>query len=276
MMHRFRAVAVAAILAAGGLASAAPGEAIFDVSKFPSASTPVDFTTGPATLSPAGQDFRQNIHLTMNGDTGCGILTYTTLSQGLWAHWFDGNTFTPGVNITIPGASKTSVIGDRVVHAFINAGCDPSDALEARDGDALIFLTAVDADGDGAGPDGANRALYQVYFDRTWAYEPMLNSGFQTVATPVSAVRDGAEENVICHGIVTDGVIGEARWLNYQYRMSYGDATSGLAVFWLQGENIDADAAVEDLAVRCALYDLNQAGPTRGRRRTRRGSRRGS
>ncbi|NUN48488.1 MAG: hypothetical protein HUU15_06630 [Candidatus Brocadiae bacterium] len=257
---RFSKFILPAILAVAGPALAAPGD-IFDPSRFPGKSETVDFSEKVTTLSPAGKDFRQNLHCTFNGSTGRAIVSYTTLTEGLWVHYFNGTTFTAGVNIVIPDGKKSSVIGDRVVHAFINSGCNASDALENRDGDALIFLTAVDNDSDDGGPDGENRALYQVYFDKSYYGTPSLDYGFTRIATRVSLERDGFDENVICHGIATDGLIGEARWLNYQYRYSYGDVTTGLALFWLQGENIDGDEAVEDLAARYVMYDFNQAGP---------------
>lgn len=221
----------------------------------------IGFLPFKGAISPSGEDYRQNLHLTHNGTRDTAILTYTTLSGGLYAHYFDGWTFTPPVNIVPPEGSKTSVIGDRVCHAFLNTKLIPNPAANARCGDAIIFFTAMDADGDGASPaDGENRVLYCAYFDATYAADPSHNYGFQTVATRVSD-RDGEEENVICHGIVSDGLIGEARWLNYQYSYKFGDEISGLAVFWTQAENVDGDAEVEDLATCSAFFDLGQAGP---------------
>ncbi|MCE9581302.1 MAG: hypothetical protein K8T20_02175 [Planctomycetes bacterium] len=118
----------------------------------------------------------------------------------------------------------------------------------------------MDYDGDGsASADGYNRVLFSSYFDVTRAADPTKNFGFQAVGTRISTL-DGLNENVICHGIVTDGLIGEARWLDYQYSYKYGDATTGLSVFWCQAENVGGDPAVQDLATRCAFFDLAQAG----------------
>jgi hypothetical protein len=260
-----RLLAGIAVLAAFGSAAIFLAAAPWDPSREPGvkAARGVDIGFYPMTsaLSPEGQDYRQNLQVTYNGSCGAAIVTYTTLTGGLWAHYFDGKCFSPAVNIVPPDGSPTSVIGDRVCHAFINTKDNPSYLAAARYGDAVILFTAVDTDDDGAASaDGQNRALYCAYFDCTYSTNAAHNYGFQTVATRISG-RDGYDENVICHGIVSDGLIGEARWLNYQYRYKYGDQTTGLAAFWTQAENTDGDATVEDLATYGMFFNLAQSGP---------------
>ncbi|MEK7467199.1 MAG: hypothetical protein AAB074_07295 [Planctomycetota bacterium] len=261
-MRRF--VAVSSLLIALVLASislqGAPRAPLGKVDLKSAGGVPIAFMAASGALSPAGQDYRQNLHVTWNGNRDSAIITYTTLTGGLWAHHFNGTAYTPGVNIVPADGSTASVIGDRVVTAFINTTDHPNDYAKKRDGDALILFTAVDNDNDGAAAaDGKNRALYVAYFDTTYKTWPALEYGFQTTGARISD-RDGEEENVICHGVVTDGLIGEARWLNYQYSYKYGDATSGLAMFWSQGENLDGDADIEDMATYAAFFDLGQPG----------------
>ncbi|NUN49398.1 MAG: hypothetical protein HUU15_11280 [Candidatus Brocadiae bacterium] len=196
------------------------------------------------------------LKVTFNGDRGSAIVTYTTLaaSTGLYAHYYDGDVFTPPVALRAIDTTYVSLAPRQVVHAFLNTKNHDDDDARDRNGDALIAWAAEDVDQDGAPTaDGVNRALFVTYFDESDADEIDRRFGFQEFATRVDA-QDEAGENVGTFGIATDGLCGAARW-GAVSAYQYGDETTAIELFWTQNENNDGVPGIDDIALYSVRFD---------------------
>ena len=219
-------------------------------------------------MSPSGEDVK-NIRCTINGGRGTAMLTYKTDPAGssapvhIYAHYFDGTRWTPPVVLASADATPAAfALEPPIVHAFINTADHASELARDRDGDAVIFWYADDADGDGAGTaDSVNAGLFATYFDATFKDDPSRSYGFQTMAVRVDS-EDAAAEDLIEHGIVTDGLCGDSTFASRNSIYQYGDSTTGLVAAWLQAvDNEPGLAGAEDVVLFYAAYDLAQTGP---------------
>ncbi|MCC6740073.1 MAG: hypothetical protein IT452_13585 [Planctomycetia bacterium] len=199
-----------------------------------------------------------------NGDRGTRIVTYQ-IENATYAHYYDGESWTPGVALRHPDASPSAPVYKPCIVAFVNTADDDREAARSRDGDAVIFWQADDVDKDGPGPDGVNRCLFVSTFDATFASDPAANYGFDVnPATPgvFDARRlnipDRAGEHVSAVGLVTDGLCGEARWSALDGAYRFGDATTGLVAFWHQLE--EKSPGILDGVTEIAAFDLAAPG----------------
>lgn len=216
-------------------------------------------------FSPSGIDINPgSLTVTTNGDRGTAMATYsgTGVSGGgtfLYAQHFDGETWTPPVQLEaldvsfLPGSGFAAAA---TVHAFLNTSGHDSDLARDRDGDCLIAWRWDDLV---SASDDVNQALFVTYFDVTLRDSVADRHGFQEIAARID-VQDELDEDVIEFGVLSDGVRGEARWIDGARSYSYGDDTTRIAVFFRQAENNDGDPAVEDRALYVVEFPLTQAG----------------
>jgi len=215
-------------------------------------------------MSNSGEDYNNDILCTANGDRGTMMLTYTT-DQGLYAHYYDGSTWTPPVALRAADADTSGVSGDRVVHAFINTDGHTDPSAEARSGDCLIFWVADDFDNDPTTtPDETNECVWMTYFDVTKVADSTLNYGFDhdPSSTPgifyadrVNGTYDDSGEDIGAIGLVTNGLCGEARWYDGFADYSYGNETTNIYVFWHQID--EKSPGVFDQTTAFSLIDLD-------------------
>ncbi|MCC6737954.1 MAG: hypothetical protein IT452_02825 [Planctomycetia bacterium] len=262
------AVAAAAVIASSGCRKIVRktiyvrDAGIFTTDDFPGASVQDgNVADDKRAMSPSNQSF-QNMKITFNGDRGTALVTYLTFSVGVptvYCHHFDGETWTPPVVLEADdvalGASPAPIDVNRVCHAFINTADAPTQELQDRDGDAIIFWSAPDVDSDGAGPDGVNQCLFATYFDASRHDEPSGRYGFQEKGVRLNMDDEGLED-VSTFAVLSDGMCGEARWTQTANRYTYGDSTTGIAVVWAQRENNDLVAGVDDSALHMVWFDL--------------------
>lgn len=244
------------------------GSDIFTTDSFPGA--PVqdgNVSDDKRAFSNADSDFNFNLRVTMNGDRGTAMATYEIDEGGtqnqIFAHYFDGSTWTPPVQLSALDVDLSSASGTDVgatVHAFINTSEHVSEDAQERDGDCLIFWRRDDV--TDTATESPNSVLFVTYFDVSNKDVPSARYGFQQFATRVSS-QDEAAEDVTDFGIVTDGLCGEARFGQGDPTYSYGDQTTSIEVFWRQLENnsvVVDDGSVEDSAPYTARFDLATAG----------------
>ncbi|MCE9584986.1 MAG: hypothetical protein K8T20_21045 [Planctomycetes bacterium] len=223
---------------------------------------------GKAMSPPTGTTFiggpTNNVFVTMNGDRGTAIVVYVVQdflsggslgANGLYVHYYDGERFTPPVALRTTDSSDVQpTIIPRV--AFLNTSNHPVEAARERDGDAVIFWGAIDVDGDFAGPDGVNDALFSTYFDVTHKDNAGRQYGFQQYGSRVNTLTDGAGEDVETVAIVTDGLCGEARFENSAESYSYGDDTTDIWVAWNVLEEADGIGTPDDRTLYAARLDI--------------------
>jgi hypothetical protein len=205
-------------------------------------------------MSISGEDFAGGLNFVHNGGRCQGIATYRVSSGQLYAHYWDGEEWTPPVALKAADAVAGTASTDVGV-AFLNAQENSDDDASQRDGDALIFWRVNDVDDDGAGAaDGVNSILYVTYFDVSASASAGSNFGFQEFATRVSS-QDEAGEDVTAVAIVSDGLCGEARWSDAGSRYRWGDGATSVVVVWRQAENNDGAPGAEDNALYAVRFD---------------------
>lgn len=216
-----------------------------------------DVASDGLALSPPFEEFRDRMRVTWNGDRGTAVVTYVTGGQ-LYAHYFDGKNFTPPIAlVSAQTGSGASLNGDAVV-AFLNTKGHPDPDAAARDGDALVVWVGSDEEADGAA--GANDVLFSTYFNEEHHADALQNFGFQLQADRIS-LADGAGEHVHHIGLVSDGLVGEARW-EYDDEYAWGDATTGISVVWEQLVDREPQAGLQgDWTWKIASWDLGAAVP---------------
>lgn len=199
---------------------------------------------------------------THNGDRGTIMVTYS-VDDMIFAHYYDGSTWTTGVALRHFDSFTGTTDAGEIVHAFINTDGDTRADAADRSGDCLIFWNATDFDTDGgAGGDESNQVLYVSYFHVRHAAEADLNHGFDIDpsdpgffwAQRVSSL-EFAGENVQFQGLVTEGLCGEARWIDGGNVYSYGDATFSIFVFYHQQE--EKFVGVFDETTQASGFDLD-------------------
>ncbi|MCE9583483.1 MAG: hypothetical protein K8T20_13440 [Planctomycetes bacterium] len=236
-------------------------------------------------LSEAGLDVdsQGDIRVFFNGDRDIAMVVYTTgfegsTGQGTGAmiHYYDG-VFRPGVPLTSAadltsagsnyfnfgfGTQNGLTTGDVSV-AWINTDGNSSDLARARSGDAIIHWEGADQFDGGA--DGMNVCLFSTYFCADFANDENhvtaagteYRRGFDKFARRIDA-EDGTDENVTMHGLLSDGLCGEARWARQDSRYTWGDETTQIVVFWNQFVN---NTSTFDPTTLWARYPLDQATP---------------
>lgn len=239
---------------------------IFTTDEFPGASVQDgNVADDQRAFSNSGENHAANsIRCTPNGSTGKMMVTYRTDST-LYAHYYDGETWTPPVSLGALDCNIPSIDAD-VIHAWVNTSEHPSPGAQARDGDCLLFWTANDADQDGAATaDAVNRCLFLTYFDADRAGDPAARHGFQEFASRLSG-EDESGEDVTVVAVCSDGLCGDAAWgsaffgTSFGYRCAWGHATTSVTVVWVQREDNDGVAGFEDRALRSRHVQLDFAG----------------
>lgn len=212
-------------------------------------------------MSNSGETFQDGFKMTFNGDRNAAMVTYNA-GDAFYAHYYDGETWTPPVFLgAIDAQLNSGVDGRQVVHAFVNTENHTDSAARARNGDCLIFWSALDTDDDGgATADDVNGVLFATYFDASYYNVPGRRYGFQEFAVRVSVSQDEDSEDVLTFGVASDGLIGEANWGPNRNAYEWGDPTTSIVAFWNQLENNDGDTSPEDVATYFAWFNLAQAG----------------
>lgn len=243
------------------------GSDIFTTDNFPGA--PVqngNVSDDKRAMSNAGEDYNGDLQCVHNGDTGVAMITYTT-ETGVYAHYYNGSTWTPPVHLNAVDADAISGDGSDVVVAFINTSEHADEDARDRDGDCLIFWCANDYDNDPTTtPDEVNYCLWVSYFDVSESGNAALNYGFDIdPSTPgffygqrVNDSYDDAGESVQTLALVTDGLCGEARWEDGDRSYSYGQQTTDIVIAWHQTD----DKTVFDPTVAFSWFDLSQVDET--------------
>jgi hypothetical protein len=216
-------------------------------------------------LSPSGVNVLDSARVTFNGHRGTAMLTYGTDDGQLYAHYYDGDSWTPPVPLTAVDADLATCKTATVV-AFVNTEDHPSDAARERDGDAVILWSADD-EVSGAG-DGANSCLFATYFDVDKYADSAARHGFHPDAQRLSTIEDanvgGIGEDIRGYCWISDGLCGETRWNSSPANGSYqwGDSTTGLVAMWCQREDNDpVDPAFQaDVYWAYSAFDLAQPG----------------
>jgi len=236
---------------------------IFTTDDFPGASVQDgNVSDDKRAFSISGDTFSGGLVCTHNGDRGTIMVTYRVDEQ-IFAHYFDGSTWTTGVALRHFDTYVGTTDANEIVHAFINTSNDGRSDAEDRDGDCLIFWNALDFDTDGgAGGDEENQSVYATYFDVTHVAEADLNHGFDInplapgffEAQRVSSLEFSGED-VLFQGIATEGLCGEARWIDGGHEYSYGDDTTTIYVFYHQNE--EKAVGVFDEQTNASEYDLD-------------------
>lgn len=195
---------------------------------------------------------------TFDGTRGAAIVTYVGIEAGpggpfyhVYAHYYDGETWTPPIALDAMDTDLTLPASPRGV-AFLRADGD-------RDGDALVFWTALDVAGSSPG-DGQNFGLFATYFDASASADPARRYGFQTLATRLDAL-DGNFENVDSFTFVTDGLRGEHAFPGGGSvavgGTAQGDPTTGIVACWTQAEDNDPqNIAMEDRGLWFCAWTL--------------------
>ncbi|MCC6742207.1 MAG: hypothetical protein IT452_24515, partial [Planctomycetia bacterium] len=215
-------------------------------------------------MSPSGDAYNGQLRVVHNGDRGDAIVVYRGATGFAYAHHFDGESWTPPVQLVAVDADLGSVQAGQACIAFLNTAEHPSETARERDGDAVIVWQAVDV-GSGGG-DGENTCLYSTYFNVTGREDAGANYGFQFLSDRISTLEDGEippfSEDANIFGLVSDGLCGEARWSDGGSSYAWGDSTTGLAVFWLQFEDNDTVTAgmQQDRYLAAATWNLDQSG----------------
>lgn len=257
------------------------GSSIFTTDDFPGA--PVqdgNVADDQRALSEAGinVDNTGDIRVFFNGDRDIAMVVYATGSGGsgggdnAMIHYYDG-VFRPGVQLTsavdLTDAGwdwwwgSNDVYTSNISVAWINTDENGSSAAEARDGDAIIHW--IGSDFASGGGDGTNASLFSTYFCRDFADDENhitaggteYRRGFDKFARRVD-VEDGPGENVNAHGLISDGLCGEARWTYYGSEYRWGDQTSQIVVFWNQYTD---NSVANDPVTYWARYPLDSATP---------------
>lgn len=213
-------------------------------------------------MSNSGEDYSDDITAVHNGDRGTAMITYTT-DSGLYAHYYNGSTWTPPVHLNAVDADATTVDGNDVVIAFINTSEHADAEARERDGDVLIFWAADDFDDEpGFVDDETNWCLWVSYFHVRNAGDSALNYGFDIDPSEpgffygqrVNDSYDDAGEQISTIALVTDGLCGEARWSNGSRVYSYGQQTTNIVVAWAQQD--EKSGGVFDATVAFSWFDL--------------------
>jgi hypothetical protein len=236
---------------------------IFTTDNFPGASVQDgNVSDDKRAFSISGDSFSGGLVCTHNGDRGTIMVTYRVDEQ-IFAHYFDGSTWTIGVALRHFDTYVGTTDANEIVHAFVNTSNDGRSDAEDRDGDCLIFWNALDFDTDGgSGGDEENQCEYVTYFDVTHVAEADLNHGFDIdplepgffEAQRVSSL-EFAGEDVLFQGIATEGLCGEARWIDGGHEYSYGDDTISIYVFYHQNE--EKSVGVFDETTQASEFDLD-------------------
>ncbi|MCI0341189.1 MAG: hypothetical protein L0216_08550 [Planctomycetales bacterium] len=227
---------------------------------FPGAPVPTHNKAGDGMgFSEAGEFASGNLRYFPSGVGNRGIVLYTT-SDGsnttLWAHYFDGSSFTPpvsfrGSNINrIPPGSDPFYLSEAAV-VFVNT------PLGFRDGDAIVVFRWMDLDDFNASTSaGPNVRLHASYFDLSQSgaavssSDPDVRYGFDTTPMVLDQSDDTAI-NVTCFAPFSDGLHGGGIFLGDAFTVIplninfyfQGDVTNTLGVGFVQGLNAGSTIA---------------------------------
>ncbi len=145
-----------------------------------------------------------------SGVNGAGIALYLTTSTGgqftLWAHHYDGSTFTKAVALL--GANQDTSVAPFLSEAqvlFLNT-------TGTNNGDAMIFWRSIDQD-----TTTATERLYYSYFDAslrttgTSTTDPDVRWGFDSTGAAID--QGNAIADVTCLAVISDGTRGEGTFI---------------------------------------------------------------
>ncbi|MEK7470063.1 MAG: hypothetical protein AAB074_22065 [Planctomycetota bacterium] len=208
-----------------------------------------------------------SVRVTFNGDRCTAMVTYFlggsgffgSGNSGLYAHYYDGTTWTPPVLLqTIDSNQGNGLDVGSVVHVALNTDQHTSSFAQDRNGDWMIFFKINDVDTDAGGPDDINTTLQYVYFNVEHSTSASRHYGFSEFSTRID-VQDETGENVNTFGIVSDGLCGQAAWVNGARNYTWGDQVTSVEVVFNQAENNDGVAGTEDFAVYSVRFDPAEA-----------------
>jgi hypothetical protein len=270
------------------------GSSIFTTDDFPGTSVQDgNVSDDQRAFSPPGAEV-SDVRAYFNGDRDIAMVVYEfgTSSDpffggeglNLYVHYYQEGQFQPPVHLTkavdlIGGVSSSGFTGELMYDlndvsvAWVNTEDHGNEFAEDRDGDALLFFRGRDYDSGGG--DQMNLALYYKYFDVTHSESSGFNYGFTDFAFRIDA-QDDSGEDVWTHGLISDGLCGEARWFSNGFFMDiigggsqedyndrsyqWGDPTTEIILFWNQ--YTDDGAGPFDLPTYWVRFPLDQSGPS--------------
>lgn len=190
-----------------------------------------------------------------------GIVLYDGMDAGnrtwIWAHYFDGSTFSPPVALAGGNQDPTAATNlEEAVVLFLNT------SQAGRDGDALIFFRRLDLVTDAT--NGANIRCWYSYFDRSLSTTAVSTTdadvryGFDTTPAAVD-LTSATGVNVTTIGVFSDGLHGATAFLGqffqgFGFDMSLyrqGDPVSFAGLVFIQASSL---ATTTRAQVR--LFDL--------------------
>jgi len=261
------------------------GDSIFTTDNFPGTSVQDgNVADDKRAMSPAGDEV-VDVEVFFNGDRDVAMVVYTYSDAGaffgggsnLYVNYYESGQFHPPVHLSraVDLADATEqdaffgsneyVVGDVSV-AWVNTDNDDSDLAEDRSGDALIFWRGEDfASGGG---DGSDNALFYNYFDVSRSESAGFNYGFLDFSIRIDS-ETGGGEHVTTHGLISDGLCGEARWEGYDFfsdngfpgrNYHWGDDTTEIILFWR--ELVDDGGGNFDDITFWVRFPLDQTGPS--------------
>jgi hypothetical protein len=245
----------------------------------------------------SGAKINKGIQVFWNCANGAAVVLYLDGWERLWAHYWNGTTFTPGVELR--GANQHDLTGNEEDDAdddfesfgtfrvlFLNT------STGGRNGDALILWTREDDAVPGSTTDTAqNTRLYGTYFDvsvagsATSAGDSTVHYGFESEGTAID-FNNTSNDDVDAFGFVSDSLkfthafdddVNEdsLEWPNrfdegsetaLQPATRSGDPTSYVWIVWSKDErdNVGAGAGNRFHAIQFNLAQVGNAIPVQG------------
>jgi hypothetical protein len=191
-------------------------------------------------------------------DAGNGVVLATTEnSTNLFASSFDGDSFTPLVEIR--GENQDD---GAPVDLETTSVCFTND-VAGRDGDAIILYrrqetgTTLDTNGNNVPEDDNNVRLYSCYFDVSQSQDAVsiaddgateLNYGFSALATFVDSDPNGDDEdfdaNVESFGFAFDGLCYSCEFDTGDNDHRSGDPVSFVFAVWTQSPDTNVSSGI--------------------------------
>ncbi len=245
----------------------------------------------------SGAHIHAGLQVFWNCANGTAIILYLDKLERLWAHYWNGAAFTPGVELR--GTNQhdlTDSESNRTDNNFQSFGIFRvlflNTNVGGRNGDALILWTRLDDPLAGSATDiERNLRLYGTYFDvsvagsATSAGDPTVQYGFETqgLAIDFNNVNPGAtDDGVTTFGFISDSLKGthafdlrsdgSFEWPNrfddgadsaLVPATRSGDPTSYVWLAWRKGQRDGTSTVAERFyALQFSLAQVGNALPT--------------
>jgi hypothetical protein len=185
----------------------------------------------------SGAKITKGIQVFWNGSNGDAIVLYLDGWERLWAHYWNGTTFTPGVELRGPNQHD-------LTH---NEEDDSDDDFESftmfrvlflntstggRNGDALILWTREDDPAPGAPTQDSNTRLYGTYFDMSVAGsatsvgDSTVRYGFETEGTTIDF--DNVHPSLLDDDVSSIGFVSDS----LSFTHAFADGVSEDSIEW--------------------------------------------